>query len=324
VWAQVLLISLVLGTGALPAAAADDPFAVLAIRDPRIGESSGLAASGRHRGVLWTINDSGDAARIYAIGPDGRTRATLRLAGLEPRDWEAVAPGRDAEGRAVLWVGDIGDNSARRDRGILVHRVTEPATLRDATVRATSYRLRYPDRPHDAEALLIEPGTGRVLVVTKELFGGGVYAAPARLDATRPNLLERVADAPPMVTDGAYVPDGRLVLRTYSPAHVYARLGGDGVAVELPEQPQGESLAADPSAEAVLVGSEGRESVVWRVRLPTTPRPAARPTSRPEHAGVAASPAGPPRARWALPAAAAVVLAGLAVTVRLRRRVRRR
>ncbi len=43
------------------------------LRDPRITESSGLAPSSLHRGVLWTMNDSGSRARIYAVGSDGRT-----------------------------------------------------------------------------------------------------------------------------------------------------------------------------------------------------------------------------------------------------------
>jgi hypothetical protein len=258
------------------AAEAAEATTLLTIRDPRITESSGLAASGRHRGVLWTINDSGDGARVYGVGADGRTRAVVRLAGLEPRDWEAIAPANDG-GTPVLWVADIGDNRAVRTRGILVHRLVEPQRLRDTTVRATSYRLRYPDGPHDAEALLVEPRTGRLLIVTKDLFGGAVYAAPDPLVAGRPNVLERVAAAPAVVTDGAALPDGRLVLRTYSTAYVYAALGADPVQVALPDQPQGESLAATADGRAVVVGSEGLGSAVWRVSLPARPGASGRP-----------------------------------------------
>jgi hypothetical protein len=244
-----------------------------------VTESSGLAASGRHDGVLWTVNDSGDAARIYGVGPDGRTRATLRVAGLEPRDWEALAAAEDGAGRPVLWVGDIGDNQSARERGILVHRVVEPEELRDDVVRPTSFRLVYPDGPHDAETLLVDPRTGRLSVVTKDLIRGGIYAAPQRLDPVKPNVLERVADAPAVVTDGAYVADGRLVLRTYSTAHVYAEVGGPAVEVALPAQPQGETLAADRAGGAVLVGSEGARSVVFRVPLPDSPKPKPLPSA---------------------------------------------
>jgi hypothetical protein len=145
--------------------------------------------------VLWTVNDSGDAARIYGVGPNGRTRGGLRVAGLKPRDWEALAAAEDGAGRPVLWVGDIGDNQSARERGILVHRVVEPEELRDDVVRPTSYRLVYPDGPHDAETLLVDPRTGRLSVVTKDLIAAAIYTAPERLDPVKPNVLERVADA---------------------------------------------------------------------------------------------------------------------------------
>ncbi len=106
-------------------------------------------------------------------------------------------------------------------------RFTEPKALADRTVEARWYRFTYPDGPHDAEALLVHPRSGRFLVVTKDVAGAGVYRAP-RDPVTEDqgiNELERVADAPAFVTDGAYLPDGRLVLRTYSAVHVYDRVG---------------------------------------------------------------------------------------------------
>ncbi len=38
---------------------------------PSIDESSGLSASRAHRGVLYTHNDSGDSARVFAVREDG-------------------------------------------------------------------------------------------------------------------------------------------------------------------------------------------------------------------------------------------------------------
>jgi hypothetical protein len=251
--------------GAAPAPADGEATVAFRIRDDRIAESSGLAASAVHRGVVWTINDSGDAARLFALDRRGRTAAVVDLAGLEPRDWEAVTSGVDDEGRPALFVGDIGDNSESRDHGILVHVVTEPDELADATVEATSYRLRYPDGPHDAEALLVHPETNRLFVVTKELFGGGIYAAPEELDASAPNELERVASAPSLVTGGSYLPDGRYVLRDYSAAWLYAADRTELRRIELPWQEQGESLTVTPDGSALLVGSEGAASEVWRV-----------------------------------------------------------
>src|SRR5512133_2257756 len=204
-----LLLAVLLAL-ALPAAAQEVEGAEVAVRleDPRILEPSGLALSRRHPGVLWTHNDSGGGPPLYAVGSDGRTLATLTLAGVAARDWEAMAAGRDNRGRPALFVADIGDNLDHWPE-VAVYRVAEPARLRDATVPATRYRMRYADGPRNAEALLVDPRSNRLYVATKDPDGGGLYRAPARLRTDQANLLQRVARVPPLVTDGGFAPDGR-------------------------------------------------------------------------------------------------------------------
>lgn len=247
-----------------------DPTLVLRLHDARITESSGLAASSRHPGVLWTHNDGGAAAEVMAVGRTGRTVATVRLRGIDPYDPEAIAPGRDPAGRPALFLGDIGDNRLRRP-DVSVFRFTEPTRLTDQTVAATWFRLTYPDGPHDAEALLVDPRDGRLWLATKDVFGGGLYRAPAGLRTDRPNRLTRVGDVPGLVTDGAFLPDGRFLLRTYSTVYLYAGPDRPVASAALPETEQGESLAVDGSR--LLVGSEGRDSPVYAVAVPTPSTP---------------------------------------------------
>jgi hypothetical protein len=323
----VVVVALV-AVGALglvtPAAAGEPAEVLLRIDDPRVVESSGLVASRRHAGVLWTHNDSGDAARLFAIGRDGRVLATLRLAGVQARDWEAMAVGRDDRGAPALFVGDIGDNQGVWP-SVAVYRVAEPARLRDATVRAERYRLRYPDGPRDAEALLVDPRGNRLYVASKDEAGGSLYQAPAALRGDRVNLLRRVGRAPALVTDGGFSPDGRtLVLRDYQAAHVYAPSGGRLATVPLPLQQQGESIAFSADGRSLLAGSEGSGSEVWRVPLPAAATPAAAATTRPAPTTPAATP--PPRSRTGTPPllALAGVVALLAVTAGVARTWRRR
>ena len=323
VLAGVVLLGL-----ALPASAQEVEGAEVAVRlqDPRIQESSGLAGSRRHPEVLWTHNDSGDGPRLYAVGADGRTLATLTLAGVQARDWEAMAAGRDDRGRPALFVGDIGDNLDAWPE-VAVYRVTEPARLGDATVASARYRLRYADGPRNAEALLVDPRSNRLYVATKEPDGGGLYRAPARLRTDQVNVLHRVAPVPPLVTDGAFAPDGRsFVLRDYQSAYVYTARGRRVGELPLPPQYQGESLTVAADGRSVLVGSEGLASEVWRVPLPASVLARVTPTTRPPP-GSAAAPAPDPVAGtgsgWGnallLAAAAALVLV-LAVAVVRRRR----
>ena len=216
---------------------------VLRLHDPALVESSGLAVSARHDGVLWTNPDGGEVAQVMAVDGSGDTVATVTLDGIDPYDPEALAPGPD--GRS-LWLGDLGDNLEQRP-DVSVFRFTEPRRLADRTVRARWYRFTYPDGPHDAEALLVDPSTGRLLVATKALGGAGLYRAPARLvaEGEGTNRLQRVADVPSLVTDGAFLPDGRFVLRSYTMAYVYDRPGHQVASAPLPRQPQGESVADD-------------------------------------------------------------------------------
>jgi len=243
---------------------------VLRLHDPALVESSGLAVSGRHDGIVWTHPDGGTVARVMAVDESGDTVATVTLDGIDPYDPEALAPGTD--GRS-LWLGDLGDNLEQRP-DVSVFQFTEPRELADRTVRATWFRFTYPDGPHDAEALLVDPSTGRLLVATKALGGAGLYRAPPQLvtEDAGTNRLERVADVPPLVTDGAFLPDGRFVLRSYTTAYVYDRPGHQVASAPLPRQPQGESVAAagGPSGSpgSLLVGSEGKESAVYRVPVP--------------------------------------------------------
>ncbi|GAA2083108.1 hypothetical protein [Actinomadura alba] len=275
-----------LGAGAAYARVVPDPGIAFTISDSRVTESSGLALSTRHPGVVYTHNDSGGSAAIYAIGPDGRTRATLTVSRAYNRDWEGIAVGRDQAGPAIF-VGDIGDNAGGAQPYVTVYRVPEPARLADQTLAATAFRLKYEDGPRNAESLLVNPRTNRLYIASKQ-FGGGLYEAPANLRADRVNVLRRVGAAPLLATDGAYAPDGRhFVIRTYYAAHIYSAPGRLLRIVSLPNQEQGESITYSADGHSLLAGSEGPRSPVYRVPLPgdASSEPGSAASSPPAAAG---------------------------------------
>lgn len=280
---------------------------LFSLADDRITEASGLAASRRQPGVLYTHNDSGDVGRFFAVGPDGRTRATFQLAGVRAVDWEDLALAPDARGVASVWLADIGDNRAQRP-AVTVYRVDEPEVARgDATLPADAYRLRYPDGAHDAEALLVAPG-GRLVVATKTYTGSSaVYATPDPPGPGREQLLRRVADlrfaltgssgGPSVVgqlavTGGDLSADGsQVVLRTYTDAYLWpvpaadvtAAFAGPPRRVALPPQRLGEAVTFSPDGSALLVTSEGVGAAVYAVPLsapaPSTAAPRTPPSS---------------------------------------------
>ncbi|MBB4700470.1 hypothetical protein [Sphaerisporangium siamense] len=240
-------------------------------KDPRIGESSGLAVSPTHKNVYYTHNDSGSGPQFYAVGPDGRTLATFTLAGAAARDWEAMAASVDpATGQSSLWFADIGDNMNGAWPDYSIYKVAEPKVMRDATLQATRYRFRYKDGGRNAEGIMVHPTTGRLYVVSKE-FAGSIYAAPAKLRTDKVNILRRVGPAPIMATDAAYAPDGSsFVIRTYFSASLYKAPGDLIGRVTMPALDQAESITYARDGRHLLTGTEGASSPVYAVPLPAS------------------------------------------------------
>jgi len=252
------VLPLVLGGWSRPASGTEAEIA-FRFQDPDIVESSGLVIVGD-----WavTTNDSGDTGAVFTVD-----RGTGRTVGVttwsdDPSDVEALAPAGPDE----VWVGDIGDNSARREQ-ITVAKV--PIGPGDRTIDERSYALAYPDGPHNAESLLSDPTTGRLYVATKEFLGGSLYAVPESLDESAPNELTRVGDVGAIATDAAFFPDGaHIVVRKYGRAVVYEFPALTSVgAFELPRQQQGEGIAVAADS-SIWVSSEGSRSPVWRLDLP--------------------------------------------------------
>jgi hypothetical protein len=285
---------------ARPAVAKANP--LVTVRDARIAESSGLAASPNDPDVVWTVNDSGDSARAFAVSlKTGRTVAVLRER-TDARDCEAMTSGRDSFGRGMLWIGDIGDNRADR-ASVVLRLLREPDPVRSVTLTPVNLRVRYPGGPTDAETLIWTPDR-RLLIVTKGIFGGDVLEVPpaavrtalAGHSVATPALARKVGTvAQNLPTDGVALPDGRLVIRDYEGATVYQAPAYDGrplvaqARLSWPLQDQGETIAAVDGGRAVVVGSEGEHEALIRVDVPAAPATATPGTP-------AGSPAGGPDA----------------------------
>jgi hypothetical protein len=251
------------------------------IGDPSVTEASGLATSVRSPGVLYTHNDSGDTARVVAMASDGRPLASFLLAGADAVDWEdmAVGPGPDPK-VSYLYLGDIGDNSGIRS-DITVYRVPEPEVQVDSDAADTvaledvvRFDLIYPDGiSRDAEALLVDPHRGDVLLVEKtfvpsaEVFGfhPGPESAEVSLEAAGSVAVPGLGL--PMLTGGSVSAEGTWVaLRTYDRVLRFPRQPGASIAEALagapcidalPLQPQGEAVALSPTGGTVVTTSEG-------------------------------------------------------------------
>jgi hypothetical protein len=244
-----------------------------------IVEASGIVASRQHPGVLWTFNDNGDE-RLFAMSTAGRHLGVYTLSTVAARDWEDIAmgPGPQA-GVNYLYVADTGDNSQVRST-ITVFRVAEPsvsATQSPVNVNiaaADSLSLRYPDGPHDAEVLIVDPANGDIYIVTKRDSLGRIFYAPAPLSTSSTTTLQHLGNLTwTGALSGDISPDGdELLLLGSSRAYYYARPAGTSIAAALAAVPEpvpytrqqlGEGITFDSTGQHYYTNSEGVHQPLW-------------------------------------------------------------
>ena len=264
------------------------------LTSPLLDESSGIVASRRRPGLYWTHNDSGDGPTLYVTDSTGAGLGRVVVDGAQNLDWEDLAIGPCTRSAGTcLYIGDVGDNNASR-RSVSIYVVPEPDPPADARAAPTRVAvedtiiLRYPDHPHDAEALAVIGGW--LYLVTKDRAGPPLmFRSPARV--TGPRVLSLVGALPintgilrgRLVTGAASSGDGRLlVLRTYVSLHLFLMndgtptplTGRDGISIPVVET-QGEGVCIDSRGLLVLIGERGRlhHAIIARLRLTGVPAP---------------------------------------------------
>ena len=213
---------------------------VRGVRD--LVENSAAAMSLRQTGVLFTINDSGNDALLFAIDTTGANRGIWRVSGASNIDWEAASMGPCGgaqQASSCVYIGDTGDNSGPRGAPA-IYRVAEPtADGMRGFVQAEVVRYTYPDQRHDVEAMYVAQN-GDVVLITKRplpdrsghLRQALVFRVPASAWGAHDRVVAQLTDSLPIVpgsvpfrliTDASLAPDGRhLAVRTYAQVFIFA------------------------------------------------------------------------------------------------------
>lgn len=224
-------------------------------------EVSGIAASQLNPDVFWVHNDSGDTNRIYGIDRQAQHMAIVTVPGCKAWDWEdiAVGPG-PVPGVSYVYVANIGDNLQLR-KEIQVCRFPEPRVFYGITVDAIDVvvlRFRYPDGPHDAEALFVDPKQGDVYLVTKRDVQSIVYRASGMNDGKNVQTLERVASLPVTGICAADISsDGReIIAKTLSQILLWRVLEDETLSAALQRLPTRLPYVREPQGEAIAWGAQ--------------------------------------------------------------------
>ncbi len=248
----------------------------------RIKEASGIAASRQNPGVLWTHNDSGDRNRLFALNAKGEHLGVYTIAGSTARDWEdlAIGPG-PVEGQQYLYIGDIGDNG-REYEYKYVYRVPEPkvdssqAPVDTTLFGAETITVFYPRVNYDAEALMVDPLTKDIYILTKGDSSSHVFRAAYPQSAKRGTRLEQMTTLPlGWVVGGDISPSGdEILVKTYTAIYHWARSSGqnlwqafDKAPILLPYiwEPQGEAVGWESNGKGYYTISEEFQGVPARL-----------------------------------------------------------
>ena len=226
--------------------------------DP-INEASGIAASRKSVGVLWTHNDSGDTSRMFALNIRGEHLGIYYLNGVVARDWEDIAlgPGPDSNNQ-YLYIGDIGDNNAVYDIKY-IYRVIEPdADTNQIPIDTTIYGIdvityKYPDGNRDAETIMVDSQTRDIYIISKLESNVNVYRASYPQSTTDTLILEHKATLGLTgITGGDISLSGReIILKNYTNIFYWYRAPGEEVWEALEREPIIVPYIMEPQGEAV-------------------------------------------------------------------------
>jgi hypothetical protein len=228
------------------------------LKNKNLEESSGLVASINNPGYLWTHNDSGNKAEVFLIDEHAKVKLTCTLKGIKNRDWEdiTIGPGPEPE-KNYIYVGDIGDNFARHPFKY-IYRFEEPRLeegvdeIEITAVDKITFRLS--DEQKDSEALMLDPKTKDLFVVSKREEPVYLYQLKYPYSTTDTITASRLFSLPlTQIVAGDFSADGEeLLLKNYEEIYYWQTpkdklleeaLKQKATKVAYEQEPQGEAIA---------------------------------------------------------------------------------
>jgi len=230
---------------------------------------SGMAASSRNPGVLYVHNDM-TRQQFFAVSEGGALLGTYSWTGTTVEDLEDMAVAHCPAGSCV-YLADIGGNLAARTTFAILRAPEPTVTVGQAAVTAsvTVERLAfsYEDGMHNAESLLVDPGSDNLYIVTKPESGPAAVYRVAGTFGQAAVVARKVADLPvPKSTDrqtsaaSAHPCGAGFLLRTYNTLYEFRIAPGAPFESAFAAAPVIVPAATESQGEAVTYSSDGRRT----------------------------------------------------------------
>jgi hypothetical protein len=173
---------------------------------------------------------------------------TVTLDRIDAVDWEDITLGD-----GFIYVADIGDNQARREK-ISIHRLKEPIYSKTDKITIGEFEtmnIRYAGGPRDAETLMWDKNTKELIIISKRENNCNVYSFPF-VTAEQAKMVTSKGTLPLTgFTAGSINTDGAILIKNYhnvfywEPSEhsaVERIIKGPAHRIEYLQEPQGEAI----------------------------------------------------------------------------------
>ena len=242
-----------------------------------LDEASGIADSKINPGYLWVEQDSGNPNDIALLSHEGDFLKNINIGKAVNHDWEAMAIANGPlAGINYIFLADIGDNNLV-DTQHCIYRFVEPEATMGTVSDCDKINFKYPDGPHNAEAILVDNNTKDIYIITKNDTPSRIYklAYPQNTSSVNSAILCGTLTFND-VTAAALSTDGKEVLiRTYNNVYYWKKNDLQTLEQALVKTPVSLSIQFEPQGEAICFKNDNsgfftlseRPSIIASVNL---------------------------------------------------------
>jgi hypothetical protein len=231
------------------------------IKNDKLDELSGLAASVNNPGLLWTLNDSGNKSEIYLVDNQLNIKLTCKLEGAKNRDWEDIAIGPGPEpGKTYVYVGDVGDN-LKAFQHKRIFRFEEPVLGADNSIKISNVDkivFELEGEKKDSEAIMINPKNKNLYILSKEKAPCFLYELKYPYSTTDSLVAKKIVPiAVSIVCAADFAKNGKeMLIKNYKNVY-YWKIKNDSIALALRERPYVVEYKKEPQGESICFAGDG-------------------------------------------------------------------
>jgi hypothetical protein len=232
------------------------------LSNPILNEVSGIDASIKNPGKLWTHNDSGGTSEVFLLNENGQHVGTVKLEGIKNRDWEDITVGEGPEaGKSYLYIADIGDNEAKHDVKY-IYRLEEPSltngqSISISAVDTIAFQLENGKR--DTEAIMIDDATKDLYIFSKREANVFLYALPFPQRTDTITIARKIATLPftQLVAADFDSEHAEALVKSYDTIYYWKKGPDETILNMLTRKGQRLAYKPEPQGEAICFSDSG-------------------------------------------------------------------